>query len=64
MTEIPIEDLIKQTGSIFKLVILAAKRTAELTEGYKPKVEVGNKKLSAVALQEIAEGKIEFKIED
>ena len=64
MTEMPIEDLIKQTGSIFKLVILAAKRTSELTEGYKPKVEGTHKKLAAVALQEIAEGKIEFKIED
>ncbi len=64
MTEMPIEDLIKQTGSIFKLVILAAKRTTELTEGYKPKVDATNKKLAAVALQEIAEGKIEFKIED
>ena len=64
MTEIPIEDLIKQTGSIFKLVILASKRTAELTEGYRAKVETTNKKLSAIALQEIAEGRIEFEIED
>jgi DNA-directed RNA polymerase omega subunit len=64
MIEIPIEDLIKQTGSIFKLVILAAKRTTELSEGYKSKVETVHKKLSAVALEEIAEGKIEFELED
>ncbi|MCG2711935.1 MAG: DNA-directed RNA polymerase subunit omega [Candidatus Omnitrophica bacterium] len=64
MTEIPIEDLIKQTGSIFKLVILAAKRTAELTDGSKAKVDTIGKKLSTVALQEIAEGKVEFIIED
>jgi DNA-directed RNA polymerase omega subunit len=60
----PIEDLIKQTGSIFKLVVLASKRTAELNEGYKPKIEeIGNKKLAAIALSEIAQGKIEFTTE-
>ena len=64
MIEIPIEDLVKQTGSIFKLVILAAKRTSELTDGYKAKVETSNKKLSAIALEEIAEGKIDFNVED
>ncbi|MCK4994049.1 MAG: DNA-directed RNA polymerase subunit omega [Candidatus Omnitrophica bacterium] len=64
MTEIPIEDLIKQTGSIFKLVILAGLRTSELTAGYKAKIDTVNKKLSAIALEEIAEGMIEFKIED
>ena len=64
MTEIPIEDLIKQTGSIFKLVILASQRTAELTEGFKAKVDPLHKKLSAIALEEIAEGKIEFTIDN
>ncbi|MFH1094556.1 MAG: DNA-directed RNA polymerase subunit omega [Candidatus Omnitrophota bacterium] len=64
MTEIPIEDLLKQTGSIFKLVILAANRTAELTDGYKAKVDTINKKLSAIALQEIAEGKVQFTIDN
>ena len=59
----PIEDLIKQTGSIFKLVILASKRTAELNDGYKPKVEeIKNKKLPLIALQEISEGKVDFQI--
>ena len=29
MTEVPMEDLLKKTGSIFKLVNLAAKRTAD-----------------------------------
>jgi DNA-directed RNA polymerase omega subunit len=64
MIDIPMEDLLKQTGSIFKLVVLASKRTSELNEGYKAKVEPGTKKLAAIALAEIAEGKIEFKVED
>lgn len=64
MVEIPTEDLIKQTGSIFKLVVLAAKRTMELNEGYKPKIEAKDLKLSAIALQEISEGKVDFEIEE
>jgi len=65
MIEVPIEDLLAQTGSIFKLVVLAAKRTAELNDGFKAKIEVPqSKKLAAVALQEIAEGKIEFEPEE
>lgn len=65
MTEVPMEDLLKKTGSIFKLVNLAAKRTADLNDGFKPRVATsGNKKNAAIALQEIAEGKVEFEIQD
>jgi DNA-directed RNA polymerase, omega subunit len=61
MIEVPIEDMLEKTGSIFKLVMLAAKRTSELNEGYKPHVEVTkNKKNAAIALKEIALGKIKF----
>jgi len=63
MIDVPIEDLLKQTGSIFKLVVLAAKRTSELTEGYKPKIDSGSKKPAIIALSEIAEGKIQFEAE-
>jgi len=63
MMEVPIEDLLEKTGSIFKLTMLAAKRTAELNEGYKPKIEVGkNQKNASIALKEIALGKINFSL--
>ncbi|MBU1045236.1 MAG: DNA-directed RNA polymerase subunit omega [Candidatus Omnitrophica bacterium] len=55
------EKLVKQTGSIFKLAILAAKRTCELNNGFKAKIDdIKGKKLATIALEEIAEGKIEF----
>jgi len=58
------EKLIKQTNSIFKLSILASKRTCELNIGFKPKVEdIKGKKLAAIALEEIANGMIEFTTE-
>ncbi|MBI4846052.1 MAG: DNA-directed RNA polymerase subunit omega [Candidatus Omnitrophica bacterium] len=61
MLEIPKEELMKKTGSIFKLAVLAAKRTAQLNDGRKPKTEPGEfKKNQAIALKEIAEGKIHF----
>ena len=59
-----IEKLIQQTGSIFKLAILASQRTCELNDGYKAKIEdIKGKKLAAIALEEISEGKIEFTTE-
>lgn len=67
MTVIPVPiisvgDLIKKTGSIFKLVILASKRTLQLSEG-SPLLVPKDKtvKLSTLALREIKEGKISFK---
>ncbi|MFH1458979.1 MAG: DNA-directed RNA polymerase subunit omega [Candidatus Omnitrophota bacterium] len=63
MIEIPIEDMLSRTGSIFKLVNLASKRTAELTEGYAQKIETpGIKRKAIIALHEISNGKIQFTI--
>ena len=65
MIEIPVEDLIKKTASIFKLVNLAARRTTQLNQGRKPKIEsMKNEKPANLALREIALGKINFTVED
>lgn len=67
MTVIPVPvisvgDLVMKTGSIFKLVILASKRTLQLSEGSAPLVQKDKTvKLSTLALREIKEGKISFK---
>jgi DNA-directed RNA polymerase omega subunit len=62
MNEVTMEDLMKNVGSRYKVVVLASKRTLELAEG-KPKfVEMpATAKLSAVAVKEIAEGKVGYK---
>ena len=56
---IPMEKLLEKAGSVYKLVIVAAKRALELSEG-SPKLVAGNskEKPALVALREIAEGKI------
>jgi len=64
MVDIPIEDLYDKTGSVFKLVILASKRTLELTNGSPPRVEISKSiKPSIIALHEIAAGKVKFTLD-
>ncbi|MBI4436735.1 MAG: DNA-directed RNA polymerase subunit omega [Candidatus Omnitrophica bacterium] len=61
MINIPIEELSKQTGSIYKLVVLAARRAAELNEGAAPLVQVSSKKVATIALEEIRQGLVTYK---
>ncbi|MGD9014957.1 MAG: DNA-directed RNA polymerase subunit omega [Candidatus Omnitrophota bacterium] len=63
MDYIPIEQLLdKAENSMYKLVMLAAKRTLEIAEG-KPKLVETNSSLkpSSIALEEIAKGKVSLK---
>jgi len=63
MPYIALENLLDQSkGSIYKMVILAAKRALEIAEGQPPLVEINSAtKPSTMALHEIAEGKIRYK---
>ncbi len=61
MAQVPIEDLLKRCGSIYRLVILAAKRAKELAEGSPPLVQVSANKAASVALEEILQGKVLYK---
>ena len=60
---IPLEKLMQKTGSVYKLVIIAAKRALELSEGSPKLVPGGAKEKPALAaLREIADGKVGMKI--
>jgi len=62
MYNIPMEELIDKTGSLYKLVILASRRAVELNAGAGRLVEVSaTMKPSIVALEEIRQGKIRLK---
>jgi len=63
MAYVALETLLdKSGGSIYKLVILAAKRGLEIAEGQPKMVEAPvSMKPSTIALHEIAEGKVESK---
>jgi len=63
MAYVALENFLNKTnGSVYKLVVLAAKRGLEIAEGQPKLVEADSSlKPSAVALKEIAAGKIELK---
>lgn len=63
MLEAAIDKLLDKTHSIYKLVILASRRTIELADGAQKLVESSaDTKPCDIALKEILEGKIEYKI--
>ena len=61
MAYVPIEELLKRCGSVYRLVILAAKRAKEITEGSPSLVETSQRKVTSIALEEILQGKVLYK---
>ena len=64
MSQVAIEGLLKQCGSVYKLVILAAKRAKEIAEGAPPLVEIEQRKVTSIALEEILSGRVLYKVEE
>ena len=62
MTEVKIEGLLKRCSSVYKLVILAAKRAKEVSDGAPALVESPPRKVTSVALEEILQGKVLYKV--
>ena len=55
-----LDDLIKQVDSKYTLVITAAKRARQLRDGSVKQVKTKSLKEVSIALEEIAEGKVEY----
>ena len=65
MNDIAIDTLLNKTGSLYKLVVMASRRTIELADGAARLVDMPKDTTpSDVALEEIAEGRISLKAED
>ena len=63
MQDAPIDKLMDKMHSVYKLVILASRRAIELSDGAQKLVEAPlDMKPANVALKEIIEGKIEYKV--
>jgi len=58
MARITVEDCADKIPNMFQLVLVAAKRARQLSNGAEPMVEWENDKATVVALREIAEGYI------
>ena len=64
MAQVPIEDLLKRCGSIYRLVILAAKRAKEVAEGAPALIDTRQRKVTSVALEEVLHGAVLYKPEE
>ena len=64
MAQVPIEELLRRCGSVYRLVILAAKRAKEVADGSPPLVEMSHRKVTSIALEEILQGKVLYKTEE
>lgn len=56
----PIAELVEKTGSRYILVIEAAKRARQLSQGAEPLTKCDSNKEVSIATNEIYEGKLEF----
>ena len=64
MAQVAVEELLKRTGSIYKLVILAARRAKELSEGAPPLIKTSTHKVTSIVLEEIEQGRVIYKEEE
>lgn len=62
MAYIPREKLIRSDTSLYKLILTAAARANELAQGATPLMQTASKKVSTIALEEIAAGKVNYEI--
>ncbi|MBF0220336.1 MAG: DNA-directed RNA polymerase subunit omega [Gammaproteobacteria bacterium] len=58
MARVTVEDCLANVDNRFQLVLVAAKRARQLTNGKDPMVPWENDKATVVALREIAEGHV------
>ena len=63
MAQVAIEELLKQCNSVYKLVLLAAKRAKEVAEGSPALVDTVHHKVTSVALEEILQGRVLYKVD-
>ncbi len=62
----PLEDLLPRAGgSIYKLILVAARRATELADGLPRLIDFpSSEKVTTIAFEEIKEGKVQIKKED
>lgn len=61
MAYISLEKLLKRKEvSLFKTVLIAAARANELAQGAQPLIKTDSKKISSIALEEMAAGKVRY----
>jgi DNA-directed RNA polymerase subunit omega len=57
---LPVEIDKKKIDGRYRLMMIASQRAKELSMGVKPKIQTKSKKVTAIAIEEAAMGKLEF----
>ncbi|MBT9538073.1 MAG: DNA-directed RNA polymerase subunit omega [Nitrospirota bacterium] len=57
---LPVEIDMKKIDGRYRLVMIASQRAKDLSVGVKPKIQTKSKKVTAIAIEEAAMGKLEF----
>ena len=60
MAYVPLEKLMKKDMSLYKLILAVAARANELAQGAQPLIRTASKKVSTIALEEFAAGKVSY----
>ena len=61
MDHVSLEEVMRKTKCRFGLVLAAASRANELLTGESPLVQTESKKAATIAIEELAQGKVNFK---
>ncbi|MFQ5520934.1 MAG: DNA-directed RNA polymerase subunit omega [Candidatus Methylomirabilia bacterium] len=59
-----LEKALQQVPNRYLLVVLSAKRARQLNRGAQPLIEFKHKKVTSVALVEVAEAKVGYRMKD
>jgi DNA-directed RNA polymerase subunit omega len=59
-----LEKSLNKVSNRYLLVVLAAKRARQLNRGAAPQVETKHKKPTSIALGEVAEGKVGYRLKE
>lgn len=59
-----LEKALEKVSNRYLLVVLSAKRSRQLNRGATPQVESKHKKHTSVALEEVAGGKVGYRVKD
>ncbi|MBI5167209.1 MAG: DNA-directed RNA polymerase subunit omega [candidate division NC10 bacterium] len=62
MPLIPIEELLEQVDSKYRLVMIAANRSKQLNKGASPMIQAKGRKPTYIALEEIAQGALKYEL--
>ena len=64
MSYIPRDKVLRNGDSVFKVTLIATRRAIELNNGSKKLIDTHSQKFSTIALEEIIQGKVKYRVKE